>query len=218
MLRIWLKIKWKLFQLFRLKPKEFIYWNQRSIAFGEKSVLNSKNALTLDETTEKQWALFKNELEQIKKSEVKKILDFGCGNGRFTHRLATYFDCSSLGVDSSEYLISLNKPSNQVKFELLSGFKLTIEDSSIDLLFICLVLGAVDGCNLKVVISELERVLRPGGQIMLIENTNANGSSGKWVIRTANDYKDLFKFASLTQKSTYLDCGEEISIFRGTKV
>lgn len=217
MLRIWLKIKWKIIELFKLKPEEFIYWNQRSIAFGEKSVLNADSKLTLAESTDMQWANLNKVLIDLKTNSFNDVLDFGCGSGRFTIKLAEYFNCRALGLDPSEYLISIAKSSKNVQFQLLRSLKLDFEDSSFDLIFICLVFGGVKASNINAIVNELERVLKPGGHIVLAENTSLNNNTGDWITRSLGDYIELFKFASIAKKHSYLDCGEEISIFKGTK-
>ncbi|QOC22899.1 methyltransferase domain-containing protein [Wenzhouxiangella sp. AB-CW3] len=103
-----------------------------------------------------------------------RILDLGCGTGQAARQLhRRYPDAPVLAIDASRGM--LNRARRQRgrwrrRFELLAGdaAALPLSDDSIDLVFCSLVL---EWCrDPEKVLSELRRILRPGG-LMLIATT-----------------------------------------------
>lgn len=93
-----------------------------------------------------------------------KLLDLGCGNGRFSIPFAEKLGYSVTGVDSShEMLLQAQKNDKEhlVTWERQSADALTYDDNSFDAVFISHLLHLVD--NPKKVLEEIYRVLVPGG-------------------------------------------------------
>jgi ubiquinone/menaquinone biosynthesis C-methylase UbiE len=104
----------------------------------------------------------------------KHVLDFGCGDGRYTIRVAQEEAVRVVGIDASEAMIQL---ANQKKSELnlinvdflvADGAKLPFADETFDVVFANYVL--VHFPSMDVPLKEISRVLKPGGQILVTQN------------------------------------------------
>jgi len=113
---------------------------------------------------EKEWKEFKFLFDNVKKNE--KVLDLGCGNGRFYKylNLADYF-----GVDPSSKLIDIcRKNYPRAKFEVAYGDKLPFDNNFFDKIYSIAVLHHIPSEKLRIdFLRELKRVLKENGQIIL---------------------------------------------------
>ena len=109
-----------------------------------------------------------------------KVLDLGCGKGKFATELAERFGLSVRGIDPVPLAIEL---SNQrldaavkqnpllgelVRFELGSGDALPLDDASVDLIWCREVMVLIE--DLSAVFAECRRVLRPQGRMLIYQN------------------------------------------------
>ncbi len=97
------------------------------------------------------------------------VLDIGCGAGRLYHLLDKFQDMEYVGVDQSEGQIEMGKkdfPNN--KFVVAEMTDLPLEDNTFDLIFCIATLHHLpdEKSRLKA-LSEMKRVLKPGGHIMM---------------------------------------------------
>ncbi|NEP26872.1 MULTISPECIES: class I SAM-dependent methyltransferase [Moorena] len=137
-----------------------------------------------------QWRLIQ---EKLKKS--KKLLDFGCGTGRFAPRI-TNLGIEYTGIDSSENMIQVAKDIHQspiLKFIHFNGVEIPFPDNSFDT---CLSSGVfqylIKEPNCQKILSEIRRVLVPGGCLIMDEQvslSNQTSASGMLVL-TELDYKN----------------------------
>lgn len=98
----------------------------------------------------------------------RKVLDAGCGSGRYTHALASYGASEAIGVDFSPINISnanrLNSnyiKNSLVRFELADVRRLPFADQSFDIVFSNGVVHHLP--EPREGVRELLRVLKPGG-------------------------------------------------------
>ena len=105
-----------------------------------------------------------NEIE-----EPETILDFGCGVGRFAEFLGGF--CKSYyGVDINEGAIPRHED-EKYKFIFLSSDEIPLVDDSIDCVASVTVLQhIVSDKDWDIWTQELKRVLKPGGDYLLIDN------------------------------------------------
>ncbi|HXW37944.1 MAG TPA: class I SAM-dependent methyltransferase [Nitrososphaerales archaeon] len=117
----------------------------------------------------KDWVI-KNSLP----SGGSQILDVGCGTCVLESRLSR--ECSVVGVDLTEEMIRIgqSKRLESVSSLLLSdGERLPFREASFDIVVSCYV---VKYCDTPSFISEMARVLRPGGRLVLYDFARPRGS------------------------------------------
>ncbi|HET8533263.1 MAG TPA: class I SAM-dependent methyltransferase, partial [Methylomirabilota bacterium] len=122
------------------------------------------------------------------RGDERLALDFGCGPGRFTGDLADITRARVVGIDPIPRLLELAPRHPSVEYRVMSEGHIPLDSSSVDLVWICLVLGGIHGSTLGDTIAEVRRVLRPGGLVFLVENTNEGGGDSFWAFRSVADY------------------------------
>jgi ubiquinone/menaquinone biosynthesis C-methylase UbiE len=100
----------------------------------------------------------------------------------------------------------------------MKGGNIPLPDKSVDVIWVCLVLGCIKGRLLKKSVSEMARVLKDGGLVFLVENTQEQEDTEYWAYRQFDEYKRLLAFVKLTHLHDYFDVGERISIMAGRKL
>jgi ubiquinone/menaquinone biosynthesis C-methylase UbiE len=153
--------------------------------------------------------------QQLDGSE-KTLLDFGCGPGRFDIELANLTNCAVTAVDPIEYLLQLAPKDQRVSYKKISGGTIPATDGSMDIIWVCLVLGGiVKEKDLQQTIKELNRVAKPGALLFLVENTTDQKDIMTWKYRSATAYIAMFTRFNLVHLENYSDAGESISVFAG---
>lgn len=97
-----------------------------------------------------------------------KVLDLGCGNGRFFEILKDK-NTDYLGVDSSERLIGIARAKYpQAKFQVADALSLPFPDDQFDKIYSIAVLHHIPSKELRLrFLEEAKRVLKPGGFFIL---------------------------------------------------
>lgn len=196
------------------------YWDERAKTYGHRSVLNLGHSENdLESITANQKKIIFPILQNILTGNEKTILDFGCGTGRFTKHLADLIDGHCIGVDTTEPLLKLAIKTPNVEYQLInSDGSIPLNSNSIDVVWICLVLGGiVDEKAINKTKSEIGRILKKNGILILVENTMNKKSSNYWKFRTINYYQEKFHEYNLKHETDYFDLGERISVFSGKK-
>jgi ubiquinone/menaquinone biosynthesis C-methylase UbiE len=172
----------------------------------------------VEDITQRQQATIFPYFTGALRGDERIALDFGCGPGRFTGRLAEAIHGRAIGVDPIRTLIELAPRRPDVDYLVSDGRGIPLTDASVDVAWVCLVLGGLPDAQLPETISELRRVLRPGGLLFLVENTSAKEDFPHWTFRSVRAYRRLLPFAPLAHLHDYDDLGERISILAGRKV
>lgn len=97
----------------------------------------------------------------VKDQRTKRILDLGCGTGRFSEALAIRFDAEVIGIDPSKKMLeqARSKPScRRVRYEPGRGESIPVPDNSVDLIFMSMIFHHFE--NPALVARECRRVLR----------------------------------------------------------
>ena len=108
----------------------------------------------------------------VPKEGVSRIIDLGCGTGRFSEPLAVHFEADVLGVDPSEKMLAEARKKTDhrgVVFEQASGERLPIADNSADMVLMSMVFHHLQ--EPRSIASECFRVLREDGSICLRNST-----------------------------------------------
>lgn len=103
----------------------------------------------------------------IGRERLARILDLGCGTGRFSAGLARRFEAQVVAVDPSEKMLTEARRKNApgVRCERASGEALPLEDGSVDLVFMSMVFHHF--AEPARVAAECRRVLDRDGAIFL---------------------------------------------------
>jgi len=103
----------------------------------------------------------------------KTVLDLGCGTGKYAALFAEHtkkifaLDASAKEIDIARKRIYFKN----IDFIVADARKIPLKDKSVDIIFSAWVLGTIaDDSHKAMVVEEMERVLKPGGEIYLIEN------------------------------------------------
>lgn len=194
------------------------YWKRRVKQYGKHSVLNILHPPEeYDNITNRQkeilFPLFRKQLS----SDEKVLLDFGCGPGRFTKDLAEIINGRAIGLDIVKELLDMAQKSQNVEYCLLKNNIIPAENEAFDVIWICLVLGGIKDEDLPPLVGEINRVLKKGGLLFLVENTTKKPSGKFWYFKNYEFYKTLLNFMILELKGEYLDLDENITIMSGRK-
>jgi SAM-dependent methyltransferase len=149
--------------------------------------------------------------------KVERVLDFGCGPGRFTGQLAALTGAETIGVDPVPEFLALAPESARVSYRRMEEGWLPLPDHSVDVAFACLVLGGLSGATLTRSVAEIQRVLRGHGLLFLVENTCEKPSPAHWKFRQFPEYAQMFPSVALAHVHAYWDLGERISVMSGRK-
>ena len=186
--------------------------------YGARSVLNlAHGGDQIEAVTERQLAILIPQLRSQLNGHERVVLDFGCGTGRFSGALAEATGGRVIAADPVQQLLDLAPKHRGVEYHLITD-TLPLEDHSIDVVWICLVLGAIVDRNVLLrAVSEIDRVLAPEGLLFLVENTADKKSLRHFHFRSEEDYAALFPSVDLRPVSAYEDAGERISVLAGRK-
>ncbi len=113
----------------------------------------------------------------LKDNKFKKILDVGTGTGNFVDLLnKLYMDYDEIiGIDTHELSISRAKEhftDERMKFEVMDAMEMSFKDDTFDL--VCLSNSIHHLANPKAMFTAMERVLKPGGKIVISEMVSDN--------------------------------------------
>ncbi|EQM68739.1 class I SAM-dependent methyltransferase [Pseudomonas tohonis] len=102
------------------------------------------------------------------------VLDVGCGIGNYHALLAPHFRRLS-GVDVSSDCIAMARHRNAgVDYEVYDGERLPYADASFDVVYTICVMHHVSPSLWQNFVSEMRRVLRPGGLALVFEHNPRN--------------------------------------------
>jgi ubiquinone/menaquinone biosynthesis C-methylase UbiE len=194
------------------------YWQNRARTYGARAVISLGHpehefeAVTLGQRRQ-----ILPYLVRCLNGRERVVLDFGCGPGRFTPLLAETISGRAIGVDPIRTLLDLAPRTPAVEYLLSDGRRIPLPDASVDVAWVCLVLGGLPEVSLPESGAELDRVLRTGGLLFVIENTSERADSPHWAYRSIATYQQVLAFAPLAHLHDYHDLGERISIMAGRK-
>jgi len=154
-------------------------WEKRSRELGNtyESVMFASFPKSINEMFH-QWELEILQKNFPKKENVK-VLDIGCGYGRLSLPLAKKFKTSKFyGIDiSSGYIKLFNKSLGDRGEGKVGDLKtLPYKDDTFDYIFVVTVLMYMSDAQIKKLFSEINRVLKSDGKLVVIEN-DAKGSN-----------------------------------------
>lgn len=152
--------------------KKFLPSNGNTGLLNKQKVAQSfsRAAVTYDAVAGLQRAVGRQLFTYLpqKLNDAGVVVDLGSGTGFFTAQLAQRFSGSAIvGLDLAEGMLhfAAKHSSRQVSWLCGDAENLPLADNSIDYIFSSLVIQWCD--NLSALMSELARVLKPGGRLLL---------------------------------------------------
>ncbi len=147
-------------------------------AHNYKKLLNESISASGDES--EYFAKYKanyvaNSLDEPLKKNLS-VLDFGCGVGGCLPHLTSMMPSARVfGVDVSGESIALAKQSNpDAILDQIIGDKIPLPDASIDVAMAACVFHHIPPAQRQHWVDELNRVLKPGGQLFIFEHNPLN--------------------------------------------
>lgn len=127
----------------------------------------NKIADHFSETRKYPWKDFEFLFEEV--PAKSRVLDMGCGNGRFYELLREKKDVSYIGIDKSDKLIKKAKEKYpEAEFLVADGLNLPFKDNRFDFVFSIAVLHHLPSKKTRLqFLSEARRVLKSGGKLKL---------------------------------------------------
>jgi ubiquinone/menaquinone biosynthesis C-methylase UbiE len=194
------------------------YWNRRARQFGPRAVYNIGHPVeNLAAVDEQQRGLLLPLLQALLDGSERNVLDLGCGTGRFSGTLAELTQGRVKAIDVSRELLAMAPKHARVEYLEGSAMSLPFPDNTFDLVWTCLVLGALRGKDLHDACGEILRISRPGGLLFLVENTSSRPDGPSWAFRSTEAYMSVLPTFDLRVLSGYLDLGESITVMAGRR-
>jgi SAM-dependent methyltransferase len=161
-------------------------------------------------------------LYKILKSKIKKnykILDFGCGAGRFSDFFTKGLKAQYFGVDSSISLLKFKRNRKHQKFIHLKNFLHNSKyEKFFDVVFIFTVLGGIPNKKINATKEIIYKAIKNNGFLFFVELVKEATVEGAWRYRTINFYKTLFKNFKIDSNFYFLQDNNEYRIFFGRKI
>ncbi len=140
--------------------------------------------ITWQEAQQRLRHSFYRVLAEYISAPITKILDLGCSVGISTLALHRYFDqkqdnpIETIGLDLSPYMLAVaqTKDTNQEISQWLHGLgeSTGLADNSLDLVTLQFVIHELPRQATKEILSEVLRILKPGGVIGIVDNNPAS--------------------------------------------
>lgn len=113
-------------------------------------------------------------VKQILLGDPKTVLDIACGTGDFSIELAKKGVAKVIGVDISEGMMKIGMEkveaaglSNRISMHVDDSEALSLEDNSVDAVSVAF--GVRNFEHLQIGLNEMNRVIRPGGTVNVLE-------------------------------------------------
>jgi ubiquinone/menaquinone biosynthesis C-methylase UbiE len=156
--------------------------------------------------TRRKASLLREAFDAIRTERPLKILDVGCGVGLIHPHLAPSVD-ELHGIDVSQESLSLAKRKNpSVRYFVQQGNTLPYGDDTFDCAYAICVLHHVPRAQWLGFISEMVRVVRPDGIVLVIEHNPLNPAT-QWVVRSCEFDEGAILVAPWTLRRTMSDAG-----------
>lgn len=195
-----------------------INWEDRTDKFGKYGVISTDTPRAdFNYVTKLQKKILFSNLKKFVTGKEKKILDFGCGCGRFTGELSKInHKVNVLGCDPEKKLINFAQPKKRVKYIVLKN--LNQIKSKFDIIFISNVLGGIQIKNLNKLRNYLISKLKKDGILFLSEHiSNKKNIRSEilknWAHRSDDFYLNLFKKINLSKVDEYSYNGYRTSVY-----
>jgi len=142
----------------------------------------------------------------------RKALDVGCGEGRLCRKLQQ-FGTNTVGIDPTAALIEeAKRRDHSGEYHVASAEKLPFNNASFDLVVSCLSL--IDIPDIAAAISEMVRVLAPGGTLLIVNLTSFNtaGAEIGWQKNSAGEKQHYPVDQYMTERAFKIMLSSDVSV------
>ncbi|HKO41974.1 MAG TPA: class I SAM-dependent methyltransferase [Pyrinomonadaceae bacterium] len=149
-------------------------------AYSEIETANRYDvARKLPSKTQTQW--FEALRDSLPQHAIAKVLDLGCGTGRFTTGLSKTFECPVIGVEPSNAMLSVAKAqvAPNVEWKLGGAEEIPLPDQAVDLVFMSQVFHHLT--KPREALREINRVLTPAGYLAIRNGTREHNKDLAWL-------------------------------------
>ncbi len=173
-------------------------WRERVRRFGRRAAINlsiSESEIG-EETRRVESILFPLVLQELA-GQPTRILDYGCGWGRFTADLARAVKAvQTVGYDPCPELIQLAGPVEDVDVTFVTGSVeqfFTNLSAPFELIWVQAVLGGIADTELAELAGMFTSALSPNGLLFFVEDTSPiDPTNSFWHVRLEQHYVDIF--------------------------
>lgn len=124
---------------------------------------------------------------------ARHVLDLGCGSGGSMPVLRAAGASSIWGIDPSPYLLQLAAQLDP-EARLIHGVgeDIPLPDASLDGVNVCFVFHEIPPQHLRRVLSELQRIVKPGGRLAVLEPSVMQMSASAWQLWRGFGWRGLY--------------------------
>lgn len=117
----------------------------------------------------------------VPERRVGRILDLGCGTGRFTAALGEAFGCRVIGIEPSAAMLDVALSRNEPDVEWKQGRaeSIPLDSRAVDLIFMSQVFHHL--VQPRRALEEINRVLTVGGYLAIRNGTREHNSELRWL-------------------------------------
>jgi SAM-dependent methyltransferase len=201
-----------------LNSQEFGDINYKLLNKNYLSLCNKYNIPFKSLTKERGYNRLKSLQKNIDlKFSVSCYLDIGCFDGNITESIGNYFNLNNLqihGVDIKPYATVDIKPYatvgpqtllyDNIIFSLYDGRTLPYSDNSFDLITCLMVLHHIPKNNLNFLLQEINRVMKPGG-ILILREHDVYTYEQSYLLNVMHDFYDYVWTDKPIEKSDQWD-------------
>ena len=191
------------------------YWETRS-GLGRRAVGHiAWNDGRSDDVAAEWWEVFAPHLPPPEGC----ILDYGCGVGRFSSRLAAAgWDVTGADISSGMLRMAAAEYGDVCKWTKTDGVRLPFADNTFAAFWSVTVLQHIPDALFEAAVMEIRRVLKPCAFVLLFENLHRHprraSGSGHVVFRELSEY--LSAFDGIVHTRTMSVEGEEHALLVGS--
>ncbi len=203
--------------ILRVNPRT--YWAIKWRRFGTRAVINlGYRDEQVQAVSQQQLDLVLGVLREELSGGEHLLLDFGCGPGRLTAQLREVTTARIVGTDIIPEFLDAAPRAEGVEYLLMKNGIVPLPDTSVDAMLVFTVLGGLTTARrLEVALSEMKRLVRPGGLLVLVENTSRQSNAGHWHFRSISEYRQLLPDFCLEHRGDTDDLGEQLSLLCGRR-
>lgn len=117
----------------------------------------------------------------VGRQRIRKVLDLGCGTGRFTAALAATFQCPAVGIDPSAAMLNVarSQEASLIDWQQGTAERIPLADEAVDLVFVSQVFHHL--AQPAQALQEIGWILSMNGHLAIRNTTRENTAELPWL-------------------------------------